>query len=284
MTNIEQLLTALLNGETLDIVPRTRVEAYLKNCCEGCGCDGLPEPLTRADALLYALAEKLAGGGGGGSSDDGDDLVITNASYLFYQNARIELTEKLCSLIRNSTTFSRMFYESNQVKAIPEFGTSEGTDFSYMFKGCNQITSIPELDTSEGTNFTYMFRECGRLTSIPRLDLNKATNLGYIFYYCSNLTDVYLYNLRKSIEIGSGTTYGHKLTVDSLVHIIKELCTVTSSQTLTIGSANLEKIANLYCKITDATHEKKIMELCDSTTEGAMTLTQYASEKGWQIK
>ncbi len=59
----EKLLVALINGETVDFEPNTRVEAYLKNCCEGCGCDGLPPPVTRTDALLYALAEKLAGGG-----------------------------------------------------------------------------------------------------------------------------------------------------------------------------------------------------------------------------
>ena len=58
----EQLLTALLNGETVYFEPRSRMEAYLKNCCEGSGCDGLPAPITRVDALLYALSEKLAGG------------------------------------------------------------------------------------------------------------------------------------------------------------------------------------------------------------------------------
>ena len=59
---------------------------------------------------------------------------------------------------------------------------------------------------------------------------------------------------------------------------------MTSSQTLTIGSANLEKIAGLYCRITDDTNEKKTMELCESTDEGAMTLVDYALEKGWNIQ
>ena len=59
---------------------------------------------------------------------------------------------------------------------------------------------------------------------------------------------------------------------------------MTSSQPLTIGSANLEKIAGLYCRITDDTHEKKPMELCESTDEGAMTLHNYASEKNWLIQ
>ena len=61
MSKATTLLSALLNGEPIeDFEPRSRVEAYLKNCCLACGCDGLPEPLTEMDALLYALAEKLA--------------------------------------------------------------------------------------------------------------------------------------------------------------------------------------------------------------------------------
>lgn len=63
MSNTEALLQALLNGETVDFEPKTRIEQYLKNCCDMCGCDGLPAPRTNVDALLYALADKLANGG-----------------------------------------------------------------------------------------------------------------------------------------------------------------------------------------------------------------------------
>lgn len=59
MSNIEQMLNALINGETIDIEPQSRVEQYLLNCIEECGCENLPEPISRIDALLYSLAEKL---------------------------------------------------------------------------------------------------------------------------------------------------------------------------------------------------------------------------------
>lgn len=59
----EKMLTALLNGESVAFEPRSRVEAYLKNCCERCGCEGLPEPRARVEALLYRLAETLGGNG-----------------------------------------------------------------------------------------------------------------------------------------------------------------------------------------------------------------------------
>lgn len=64
MSRLETLLTAMLNGEQIDIEPRSRMEQYLKNCCDKCGCDGLPTPRSRAEVLLYQLAEQLAGSGG----------------------------------------------------------------------------------------------------------------------------------------------------------------------------------------------------------------------------
>ena len=51
-----------------------------------------------------------------------------------------------------------------------------------------------------------------------------------------------------------------------------------------MGGTNLAKIADLYCKVTDDANEKKPMELCESTDEGAMTLTAYAALKNWQLK
>ena len=209
----------------------------------------------------------------------------------------------------NGTSFSNMFYQCQKLIAVPELDTSNGVNFSNMFFYCNMLTTIPKLDVSKGTNFVKMFSNCGKLKTIPELDTSNGTDFTNIFYWCeslisvpkldvgkstksfsglfngcSSLTDLYLYNIRKTIQIGSGTSYCHLLTVDSLVHTIKELCTVTSSQTLTIGSANLEKIAGLYCRITDDTNEKKPMELCESTDEGAMTLHDYASEKNWLIQ
>lgn len=58
-SRIEKLLNALINGESVDFEPRSRAELYLKNCCDRCGCDGLPAPRSRMEALLYLLAEKL---------------------------------------------------------------------------------------------------------------------------------------------------------------------------------------------------------------------------------
>ena len=116
------------------------------------------------------------------------------------------------------------------------------------------------------------------------MDTSNVTNMSSMFSNCSSLTNLDLRNIKINLQIGSGTSWGHLLTVDSLVNTIKELVTRTSYYTLTMGPANLEKIANLYCKIIDDTDPKKTMELCQSSEEGAMTLIDYALRKHWYIK
>ena len=182
--------------------------------------------------------------------------------------------------LSKGTRFGHMFQGCSNLTTIPELNTSSGTDFTSMFVSCKSLTTIPELNTSKGTNFSAMFSSCSNLTTISALDVSSGTNFGSMFRGCSKLTNLTLYNIRKSMDISPSTS----LTVDSLVNTIKELCTVSSTQILTMGGANLFKISNLYCKVTDNTSEKKPMELCESTDEGAMKLGAYAALKNWQLE
>lgn len=63
MSRFEELLQVLLNGESVDIEPESRIEAILKNAIEGKGLEGLGEPQSRSEAYLMAVAEKGVGGG-----------------------------------------------------------------------------------------------------------------------------------------------------------------------------------------------------------------------------
>ena len=63
MSRFEELLQALLSGESVDIEPESRIEAIFKNIIEGKGVEGLPEPQSRSEAYLMAVAEKGVGGG-----------------------------------------------------------------------------------------------------------------------------------------------------------------------------------------------------------------------------
>lgn len=208
--------------------------------------------------------------------------------------------------LRNGINFNGMFRGCSNIWYVGYINLANGEDLGSMFSGCTSLRSMftdpgiknakimgsmfyncsnlkvsPELDAPSCTNFYNIFRGCTALTTVPKMNLNSATNVNTMFYGCTNLTNLYVYNVRKAITIGSGTTYGHLLTVDSLVHTIKELCTVTTATKLTMGEANLEKISGLYCRVLDDTTEKIEMELCESTDEGAITLADYALLKNW---
>ena len=183
----------------------------------------------------------------------------------------------------NGKYFESMVSYCSKLTTIPALDISNAVTVSNMFNSCSNLISVPELNTSKVEIFNGMFGYCSKLTTIPRLDVSNGKYFSNMLNNCKALENLYLYNIRVSLQIGSGTSWGHLLTVDSLVNTIKELCTATSTRTLTMGTANIAKIENLYCKITDDTNEKLPMELCESTDEGAMLLTDYALLKNWVI-
>ena len=114
----------------------------------------------------------------------------------------------------------------------------------------------------------------------------NVRSAGSMFTNCFKLTNLTLLNIKVDLQIGSGTSYGHLLTLDSLINTVMELWNYSDgskSPKLTMGSANLEKIANTYVLVTDETTDKMTAEVCDSTTEGAITLKAFAELKGWTL-
>lgn len=79
-SRIEELLNALINNGTTDLVPQTEVEMYLKACIDKTGTSGLPESTSRMTVQLKQLADELAsgGGGGGGSANLLQSTVTAN--------------------------------------------------------------------------------------------------------------------------------------------------------------------------------------------------------------
>lgn len=69
-SRMEEMITALLNGGTVDFQPHSRMEQYLQNCIDGSGTEGLPIPDCRAEVLLYELAENISAGSGGDVSEE----------------------------------------------------------------------------------------------------------------------------------------------------------------------------------------------------------------------
>ena len=244
-----------------------------------------------------------------------DTSMLTDMSYMF-SNCEALTTVPLFDT-SNVTTMRDMFSNCEALTTVPLFDTSMLTDMINMFAGCTALTTVPLFDTSNVLNMSSVFVRCSALTTVPLFDtsnasqaqnmFNSCTSLttvpsfdfrrmsypNYMFNNCTALTDVRLRNIRANLQVGSGTLWGHLLTVDSLTHLIYELRDTGSSKTLTIGSANLEKLANVYVKLVDITDDMRAADdlideklpfvVCESTDEGAALITDYVAGKNWSI-
>lgn len=202
--------------------------------------------------------------------------------------------------ISNVTSVSDLFRGCSSLITIPQLDIGNVTSTSAMFQDCSSLQKVPQLDTRKVMNFSNMFSSCSCLETVPLLDMRSTynkSNCSGMFNSCKSLKNLTLKNIIYQLTIGSGTSYGHKLTLDSLLNTIKELhdnTAGTSTQTLTVGSANLTKLADVYVKLVDITDEmraedeyidlKKPFVVCESTDEGAMLITEYVTTvKNWQL-
>jgi surface protein len=113
-----------------------------------------------------------------------------------------------------------------------------------MFYLCTELASIGDIsnwDTGNVTNMNYMFQNCQSLTSldVSNWDISKATTIGNAFNYCTALVDFKApKNISANMSVANSTALSH----DSLMSIINNLATVTSSKTLTLGTTNKAKL------------------------------------------
>ena len=91
-SNVEKLLNALINGETVDIIPQTNIEHFLKECVDRVVCEDCPKPVSRIDNLLILLRDRLISSGSGSAvkpeqektiniSENGQTIVTPNSGY-----------------------------------------------------------------------------------------------------------------------------------------------------------------------------------------------------------
>ena len=180
-----------------------------------------------------------------------------------------------------------MFNYCTQLTTVPLFNTSNVVNMFGMFGNCTKLTTVPLFDTSKVVTMYYMFSNCKQLTTVPLFDTSNVGDMGNMFNGCAKLTEVWIKNIKANLQVGSGTSWGHLLTVDSLVHLCQELVNVGSSRTLTVGNANLAKLASVYVKLTvpeaEDTTGKLPCVVCESTDEGAMLIEDYIALKHWQL-
>jgi hypothetical protein len=232
------------------------------------------------------MPQEIASISTGGESQT-DLLNMTDFSHLFRDSARNDL--RTGELLKGAKPRRCDYMYYNNPYTL-NFEWLLNIDFSNVVTTANMLGNskgavnpvLPKLETGNVKTWNSFISGCIDLITIEGLDLNSATNVSSMLYQTKKLENLTLYNIRISIQIGGGNYYSNVLTVESLVHTIRELCKV-SSATLTIGADNLAKIADLYCKVLDSEDEKMPFELCESTEDGAMLITEYALLKGWNI-
>jgi surface protein len=91
----------------------------------------------------------------------------------------------------------------------------------------------------------YIFQYCDKLTSLDlsNWDISKVTASYAVSnaFYCKALTD---FKAPKNISAAISFSSCPNLTHDSLMSIINNLATVTSTKKLTLGATNLAKLTN----------------------------------------
>ena len=201
------------------------------------------------------------------SYDNGAPITNIKFSNNSYINELIKLNTS------NITDMSNMFSGCSAFTSLDlsSFDTRNTTKMSRMFSGCRQLTSLDlsSFDTSNVTDMTYMFDDCSKLTTIDLSNWNtsKVTYMGAMFQKCSSLIDLDLSNFDtsnvtdmslmfnscnsltnliapKNISADLDLSSCKKITHDSLMSIINNLATVTTTKKLTVGFSNLSKISN----------------------------------------
>ena len=168
-----------------------------------------------------------------------DTSNVTSMTSMFYSCTNLTSIPLIDT--SNVTSMSSMFESCFQsLTTIPQLNTSNVTDMTSMFRACTNLTSVPLIDTSNVKYMTEMFNSCLNLTSIPQLNTSNVTDMNAIFYRCSSLTEIHMYGMKVNFDISVST----KFTRDALVEILNNLATVTSTQTLNMGSTNLAKLTD----------------------------------------
>lgn len=133
-------LTDLLEGESPEIVPTTRIEKYLAAAIDGSGIEGLPAPVSNVDYLLLQLINVLSGGGGASGG----------LKCLKYESTATPTTE-------GTITFPVDFVMPQNWKMLVVQGArnSYGRAYSFVFTSENISANCP---TKEGV-FHYSIAE-----------------------------------------------------------------------------------------------------------------------------
>ncbi len=167
--------------------------------------------------------------------DATSDLVSTD--YMFQSACLIKAPLFDTSSV---ATMKYMFSSCTQLTDVPEYDTKKVYSMERTFFGCSDLVTIPKFDTSKVTNMKGMFYSCSKLAAVPAIDASLVSDMTDMFRYCSSLEEIHMTGMKVSFDISAST----KFTREALAEILSNLAAVTSTKTLTMGSANLAKLSD----------------------------------------
>ena len=171
---------------------------------------------------------------------------LTDCSNMFSNNKTISTLDVTKFDTSNVTDMSFMFRNCQNLTTldVSNFDTSNVTSMQSMFEGCKNLTTldVSNFNTSKVASMSSMFLNCQNVTTldVSNFDTTNVTNMQSMFYSCEALTDFTSCVLRVSTTFANCNNLSHT----SLMSIINNLATVTTSQTLTIGTINKAKLTS----------------------------------------
>lgn len=178
-----------------------------------------------------------------------DTNKVTDMSYMFWNCGGLTSLDVSNFNTDNVTEMQYMFCYCEKIKEldVSNWDTSKTTNIASMFNSCYQLTSIKGINNfnvSKVTNISGVFSGCKALTSldVSNWDVGHITAYYYFndtFNNCESLVDFYPpQNINTQIDLSNSIALSH----DSLVRILNNLKTKTSTTKLILGSTNLAKL------------------------------------------
>ena len=179
-----------------------------------------------------------------------DTSKVTDMSYMFGSCVSLTSLDLSNFDTSNVTNMKYMFYGNDKMTSldISSFNTSKVTDMSSMFGTCNGLTelNLNHFDISNTFNINSMFYNNTGIKAIDvsSWDVGHITSYPYfysIFSGCTSLVDLYPpQNINTRMDLDRTTALSH----DSLMRVINNLMTKTSTTQLKLGATNLAKLSD----------------------------------------